>query len=81
MNRNIKKVVLFIGLTFFFCWLSLLQGLVAGVTINAVFGMIDLSLLKITGGYAFQGIELYREEDTRDMGDGYFLSIEGMYQF
>jgi len=48
---------------------------------NAVFGTIDLSLLKITGGYTFQGRELYREEDTRDIGNGYFLSIEGMYQF
>ncbi len=48
---------------------------------NAIFGTIDLSLLKITGGFAFQGRELYREEDTRDIGEGYFLSIEGMYQF
>jgi hypothetical protein len=47
----------------------------------AVFGMIDLSLLKITGGYAFSGRELYREEDTRELGEGYYLSIEGMVQF
>ena len=47
----------------------------------AVFGMIDLSLLKITGGYAFRGRELYQEEQTKDMGEGYFLSIQGMYQF
>ena len=48
---------------------------------NAVFGMIDLSFLKISGGYAFSGRELYRGVDTRDIGEGYFLSIEGMYQF
>ncbi|MCK4311433.1 MAG: hypothetical protein KAW88_01720 [Candidatus Cloacimonetes bacterium] len=48
---------------------------------NAVFGMIDFTLLKITGGYAFSGRELYRGVDTRDIGEGYFLSIEGMYQF
>ena len=48
---------------------------------NAVFGTIDLTLLKISGGYAFNGRELYRGVDTRDIGDGYFLSIEGMYQF
>lgn len=48
---------------------------------NAVFGTIDLTLLKISGGYAFNGRELYRGVDTQDIGDGYFLSIEGMYQF
>jgi len=48
---------------------------------NSVFGVLDLTLLKITGGYAFNGRELYREEDTKDTGEGYFLSIEGMYQF
>ncbi|MCK4695957.1 MAG: hypothetical protein KAT74_09350 [Candidatus Cloacimonetes bacterium] len=48
---------------------------------NAVFGMIDFTLLKISGGYAFSGRELYRGVDTRDVGEGYFLSIEGMYQF
>ncbi|MCF7814620.1 MAG: hypothetical protein K9N40_09085 [Candidatus Cloacimonetes bacterium] len=48
---------------------------------NSVFGVLDLTLLKITGGYAFNGRELYREEDTEDTGEGYFLSIEGMYQF
>ncbi len=48
---------------------------------NAVFGTIDFTLLKITGGYAFNGRELYREVDTRDIGEGYFLSIECMYQF
>jgi len=48
---------------------------------NALFGELDLTLLKITGGYAFNGRELYREEDTGNLGDGYFLSIQGMYQF
>ncbi|HPQ52805.1 MAG TPA: hypothetical protein PK253_06100 [Spirochaetota bacterium] len=47
----------------------------------ALFGRIDLTLLKITAGYAVGGRELYREEDTRDLGDGYFISVEGLYQF
>lgn len=48
---------------------------------NSIFGVLDLSLLKFTGGYTFNGRELYREEDKRDIGEGYFLSIKGMYQF
>ncbi|HDP80660.1 MAG TPA: hypothetical protein ENN21_07445 [Spirochaetes bacterium] len=47
----------------------------------ALFGRIDLSLLKITGGYAFGGRELYQEEDTRDLGEGWFITVEGLYQF
>jgi len=48
---------------------------------NSVFGEIDLTLLKISGGYAFNGRELYRGEIKKDIGKGYFISIEGMYQF
>jgi len=47
----------------------------------ALFASIDLSLLKITGGYAFGGRELYQEEDIRNTGDGWFVSVEGLYQF
>jgi len=47
----------------------------------AVFGALDLSLLKITGGYAFGGRELYREDETRDTGKGYFISVQALYQF
>jgi hypothetical protein len=47
----------------------------------AAFARIDISVLKITCGYAFGGRELYREEKTRDIGEGYFVSVEGLYQF
>lgn len=47
----------------------------------AIFAELDLSLLKITGGYAFEGRELYREEIKRDTGEGYFVSVQGLYQF
>lgn len=47
----------------------------------AAFARIDISVLKITGGYAFGGRELYREEKTRDIGEGYFVSVEALYQF
>lgn len=48
---------------------------------NAVFARIDITLLKITAGYAFSGRELYREEIKRSTGNGYIVSVEGLYQF
>ncbi len=47
----------------------------------AVFATLDITLLKISGGYAFGGRELCRKEEKRDLGDGYFVSIQGLYQF
>lgn len=47
----------------------------------AAFASLDLSLLKITGGYAFEGRELYREEEKKDSGEGWFVSVQGLYQF
>jgi hypothetical protein len=47
----------------------------------SLFSSLDLTLLKITGGYAFEGREMYREEYKNDLGDGYFLTVQGMYQF
>lgn len=47
----------------------------------AVFGALDLSILKITGGYAFGGRELYRDEIKNDLGNGYFISAQALYQF
>ena len=45
------------------------------------FGAIDISLLKLTAGYAFGGRELYKQEYKKDIGEGYFLSVQAMYQF
>lgn len=47
----------------------------------SVYGTVDLSLLKITGGYAFKGRELYLEKNKVDAGNGYYLSVQGLYQF
>ncbi|TVR74669.1 MAG: hypothetical protein EA427_00760 [Spirochaetaceae bacterium] len=44
----------------------------------AYFASLDLSLLKITGGYAFEGRERYGDSNPVRTGDGYFLSIQGM---
>lgn len=42
----------------------------------AAFGTLDLSILKISGGYAFAGRRRSGESDTTSLGDGYFLSIQ-----
>lgn len=47
----------------------------------SVFATLDLSLLKITAGNAFGGREVYRETTTRDVGEGVFLSVQGMIPF
>lgn len=43
---------------------------------RAAFGTLDLSILKITGGYAFDGRKRTGESDTASLGDGYFVSIQ-----
>ena len=42
---------------------------------------LDLSLLKITGGYAFNGQEHPGDGSVSKTGDGYFISLQAMYQF
>ncbi|UCH80973.1 MAG: hypothetical protein JSW20_14750 [Nitrospiraceae bacterium] len=46
---------------------------------NALFAELDLAVLKVTGGYAFNGRELYGEETKHDLGDGYFMSVQITY--
>jgi len=47
----------------------------------SVFGAIDISLVKLAGGYTFGGRELFRHEHKKNIGEGYFLSIQALYQF
>lgn len=47
----------------------------------SVYGALDLSFFKITSGYAFMGRELYREKHKVNTGDGYFVSVQALYQF
>ena len=47
----------------------------------AVFAAIDITLLKLTGGYQFNGRELYEEEKFEEMEDGYFISLQIIYPF
>lgn len=51
------------------------------ISYYSVFGQLDLTLLKLTAGYAFAGQEWYRETLTRDVGDGYYLAVQAMYPF
>lgn len=45
----------------------------------AAFASIDITLLKLTAGYQFNGRELYREELQYDTQDGIYLSLQAMY--
>jgi hypothetical protein len=47
----------------------------------SLFTTLDLSLLKITAGYAFGGRELYRGIIEQDVGKGAYFSIQGMIPF
>lgn len=45
------------------------------------FASLDLTLLKCTGGYIFQGRDRYGDGEPISSEEGFFLSLEGMYQF
>lgn len=47
----------------------------------SLFTSVDISVLKVSAGYAFGGRSLYREKQKQDMGEGYFISVQGMYPF
>ena len=47
----------------------------------ALYGEIDFTLLKLTGGYTFKNREMYCEENKFDRNDGYIFSIQALYQF
>jgi hypothetical protein len=47
----------------------------------ALFAELDLAILTLAGGYAFEGRERYGEDDIRHTGRGYFVSLQGLYQF
>ena len=51
------------------------------VQYNALFGEIDLGVLTVTGGYAFEGRERYGENEIGQIGEGFFLTIQGLYMF
>jgi hypothetical protein len=46
----------------------------------AVFGVLDVSIVKISGGYIFDSRELYNKTE-KNAGKGYFVSVFGAYRF
>jgi hypothetical protein len=47
----------------------------------AVYGILDLSFLQISGGYVFNGRERYGDNAAQPLGNGYFLSAQLAWQF
>jgi hypothetical protein len=47
---------------------------------TAVFGVVDVSILKISGGYILDSRELYNG-NMNNTGKGFFVSVQGMWQF
>ncbi|TVQ98232.1 MAG: hypothetical protein EA403_14205 [Spirochaetaceae bacterium] len=45
----------------------------------ALFATVDLTLLKLSGGYAFDSRLRYRERVTESAGDGWFISVSALY--
>jgi len=47
----------------------------------SIYGLIDLSFLKIQGGYSFNGLEIYDSEKRKNIGDGFFINVILAWQF
>jgi hypothetical protein len=45
----------------------------------ALFGTVDVTLLTLSGGYAFDSRVRYRESVSRTAGDGWFVSVNALY--
>ena len=45
----------------------------------ALFGTLDLTLLTLSGGYAFDSRMRYREQVSSSPGDGWFISVNALY--
>jgi hypothetical protein len=53
----------------------------AEVQYQALFAAIDLSLLKVTTGYAINGQTRFSDTENQNLGEGFYLSIQGMFAF
>jgi hypothetical protein len=51
------------------------------VNYYSVFGIVDAGLLKLSGGYIFYGREVYDANYMREIGNGFFIKVEALYQF
>jgi hypothetical protein len=48
---------------------------------NALFATVDISVLKMTAGYAFDGRALYRETVKQDLKEGCYVAVQAMIPF
>jgi hypothetical protein len=53
----------------------------AEVQYQALFAAIDLSLLKVTTGYAINGQTRFSDTENETLGEGFYFSIQGMFAF
>jgi len=51
------------------------------VVYNSIYGLIDLSFLRISGGYSFNGMEIFDLNRRRDIGNGFFINVTLAWQF
>jgi hypothetical protein len=48
---------------------------------TSIFGILDVTMLKLSAGYIFDSRELYNDGTKRSIGKGFFLGIQVMYRF
>lgn len=48
---------------------------------RALFAEVDLGILKVAGGYAFDGRQRLGDDRIDTVGDGFLVTIEGIYMF
>jgi hypothetical protein len=47
----------------------------------SLYGILDLSLVQISGGYCFRGKEIFDSSNSRTLGNGYFVSVSASLNF
>jgi hypothetical protein len=48
---------------------------------SAIFGVFDISVLKIEAGYIFDSRTFIDEQKSVSPGKGFYIALQGMYQF
>jgi len=47
----------------------------------SIYGVLDLSVLKISSGYSFAGREIYDKDNIKKIGNGFFINATLLWQF
>ncbi|MDR0761018.1 MAG: hypothetical protein LBF74_13085 [Treponema sp.] len=48
---------------------------------TGIFGVLDLTLIQVKGGYALNSREFHGDAKQNHAGGGWFISVQGMYRF